>query len=187
LENQTTIVVPTATFFPSVEVGCAPLTVDFDDMSHENIDDWSWTFTGPNGFNMTSTDQEPSITFNDPGTYTATLEVSNAAGSNTTSQLIQVDGGLSAGFTYVINGNQVVFTNTSVNATSYSWDFGDSQGFTDIENPTYTYAGDGLYNIGLSVLNACDTIIVSQIIEIGMGSGVPPTANFASNLSAGCG
>ncbi len=187
LENQTTIVVPTATFFPDNSVGCAPLTVTFDDMSHANIDSWSWTFTGPNGFNMTSTDQEPSITFNDPGTYTATLEVSNAAGSNTTSQLIQVDGALSAGFTYVINGNQVTFTNTSVNATHFAWDFGDSSGFTDQENPTYTYAGDGLYNIGLSASNSCDTIVVSQIIEIGIGSGVPPTANFATNLSAGCG
>lgn len=187
LENQTTIVVPTATFFPNNSVGCAPFTVNFDDMSHANIDSWNWTFTGPNGFNMSSTDQEPSITFNDPGVYTATLEVSNAAGSNTTSQLIQVDGILTGGFTYVINGNQVSFTNTSVNGTNFAWDFGDSQGFTDQENPTYTYSGDGLYNVGLSVSNACDTIVITQAIEIGMGAGTPPTTNFSTNLSAGCG
>jgi PKD repeat protein len=187
LESQTTIVIPTATFFPNISVGCAPLTVNFDDMSHSNIDTWNWTFTGPNGFILTSTDQDPAITFNDPGTYHATLEVSNAAGTNSTTQLIQVDAALSGGFTYVINGNQVTFTNTSVNATSYAWDFGDGVAFVNQENTTHTYAGDGLYNIGLSVINACDTIVITQVIEIGVGSGVTPTASFSTNLSAGCG
>ncbi len=186
-ENELSIVEPTATFFPSTKVGCAPLTVNFQDMSSANISSWNWTFSGPNGFTETSTDQSPSIIFPDQGTYTATLEVSNAGGSNITIQTIEVDGGLTGGFTYVINGNEIQMTNTSVNATGYSWDFGDSIGFTDIENPNHTYLGDGLYNIGLTVTNSCDTIIISQIIEIGMGTLTPPTSSFATNISGGCG
>ncbi|MEM6965640.1 MAG: PKD domain-containing protein, partial [Bacteroidota bacterium] len=186
LESETTIVEPTAIFFPDNKVGCAPLTVTFDDMSHSDISSWSWTIEGPTG-TLTSSEQEPTFTFTVPGDYVTTLVVANAAGSNTTTQTIKVDGPLtSAGWTYVVNGNEIQLTNTSVGGTKFSWDFGDGIGFTDQENPTYTYAIDGIYNVGLTVSNSCDTFTVAQLIEIGAGSGVPPVSDFTINLSGGC-
>lgn len=48
---------------------------------------------------------------------------------------------------------KVNFTNTSMNADTYDWDFGDGNTSTDFE-PTHTYAGAGTYPVTLSVSNA---------------------------------
>ena len=55
----------------------------------------------------------------------------------------------------------VVFTNSSINATKYSWDFGD--GKTSIEkNPIHIYQQDGNYDVTLS---AFDSLNKSNIIK----------------------
>lgn len=43
----------------------------------------------------------------------------------------------------------VTFSNFSANATSYTWDFGDSNTSTE-ENPTHTYAAGGTYDVLLT-------------------------------------
>lgn len=60
-----------------------------------------------------------------------------------------------ARFTYSIsNGNQVSFTNNSVNATNFNWDFGDGETSAD-NNPIYTYLAAGTYTTRL-IANKCD-------------------------------
>jgi PKD repeat protein len=54
-----------------------------------------------------------------------------------------------ADFEYEKNALEVSFTNLSVNATSFEWDFGDGSVSTD-ENPTYTYADAGDYTVTLT-------------------------------------
>ncbi len=46
----------------------------------------------------------------------------------------------------------VTFKNTSKNATSYAWDFGDGSKATD-ENPTHTYAKNDTYTVKLTATN----------------------------------
>ncbi|MBI1288176.1 MAG: PKD domain-containing protein [Flavobacteriales bacterium] len=72
--------VPTANFtFDSV---CLGLANQFTDLSLANgnypIIDWSWSFDDPQS--QTSTDQNPSATFNQYGQYGATLTVTTSAG-----------------------------------------------------------------------------------------------------------
>ncbi len=51
-----------------------------------------------------------------------------------------------ANFTYTISGTTVNFMNTSVNAHSYIWHFGD--GLTSIQvNPSHTYTAAGAYTV----------------------------------------
>lgn len=57
-----------------------------------------------------------------------------------------------ANFTFFKSGNTVDFTNTSSNATSYSWDFGDG-GMSSDENPTYTYSGEGDFTVTLTAMD----------------------------------
>ena len=56
-------------------------TVTFKDQSSNNPTSWLWTFDG--GTPMTSTNQNPSITYATEGTYKVTLTAKNAVGDNT--------------------------------------------------------------------------------------------------------
>jgi PKD repeat protein len=69
---------PVAAFSGTPTSGDAPLTVNFTDESTNNPTGWSWTF----GDGGTSTAQNPSHEYTDPGYYTVALTVSNAYGSD---------------------------------------------------------------------------------------------------------
>ena len=61
---------------------CPGQTVQFTDQSSGPPTSWIWTFTG--GTPFASTSANPSVTYNTPGTYTVTLEVTNTMGTATT-------------------------------------------------------------------------------------------------------
>ncbi len=72
----------------------------------------------------------------------------------------------SAGFSFFKSGNTVDFTNTSQNATSYMWDFGDGA-TSSAENPTHTYSADGDYTVTLTAMdNMGQSDMASQNITI---------------------
>ena len=172
---------PTAGFTADVTEGCAPLTVQFTDQSSENATNWSWEFEGGNP--STSTMQNPVVEYLSAGVFGVTLTASNGAGSNTTTQTsyIAVNEGPTADFTSSANGLQVSFTNQSTNATSYLWDFGDSNSSTQT-NPTHTYAADGEYTVILTATNACGTETFTQLVVV----VTPPTAGFTADVTEGC-
>ncbi len=87
---------------------------------------------------------------------------------------------------------EINFTNLSISATDYAWDFGDGNTSTDA-NPTNVYAADGTYTVKLTAtdkLNQSST--TEKIIEV-----VEPVVNFTPTISefsfeddsdtAGCG
>jgi len=53
---------------------------------------------------------------------------------------------------YVCLGQNLCFNNTSANADTYFWDFGDG-GTSPLENPCYTYANPGTYTVTLCASN----------------------------------
>lgn len=59
-----------------------------------------------------------------------------------------------ANFTFSVTDLTVSFTNASSGATSYLWDFGDNVGTSTDENPTYTYAEEGIYTVKLTATNS---------------------------------
>lgn len=82
-----------------------------------------------------------------------------------------------ANFTSVESSNLMVnFTNSSVNANVYVWDFGDGNTST-LPNPTHTYAAPGTYNVILLASNVCYTDTISMQVTVG--------ANGITNLDAG--
>lgn len=70
-----------------------------------------------------------------------------------------------AGFLSVINGDQLLLSNTSVNATNYFWDFGDGQTSTSAD-PSITYSINNTYTIMLVASNSCDRDTVFETITI---------------------
>jgi PKD repeat protein len=53
-------------------------------------------------------------------------------------------------FSSAIDDKTVTFTNSSVNATSYSWDFGDGSDLSTETNPVHTYTAYGDYDVRLT-------------------------------------
>ena len=179
--TQTVVIVtpPTAAFAAVPASGCAPLTVQFNNQSSANSAAYSWSFS--NGAPVATT-ASPQMVFTNPGTYNVVLTVSNPAGTSTSSTTVTVNGVGTASFTNTVSGALATFTNTSTNATSYTWEFGDGQNSTQM-SPTHTYVNDGTYTVTLTAINACGSNTTTQTVAI----LTPPSANFAVSTTTGCG
>ena len=124
------------------------LTVKFNNTS-SNATSYSWDFGDEVG---TSTEENPEYTFEGGGIYTVKLTASNNSESNEILKQVTVIDPLAAplaSFTSSVNYLEVVFTNTSANAESYQWDFGDGLGSSQQESPNYTYSESGTYTVTL--------------------------------------
>lgn len=100
-----------------------------------------------------------------PGDYTGTI--TDANGCELVSPVLTVgfnDTLPVPSFTFVVGGGRVEFTNTSVGATGFTWDFGDGTGTSNAENPFYVYATNDTFVVTLTVTNACGRSEVSQTI-----------------------
>ncbi|KQC05720.1 MAG: hypothetical protein APR55_05590 [Methanolinea sp. SDB] len=72
---------PLADFEADITGGTTPLTVQFTDRSTgAGITDWAWDFD--NDGMIDSADQNPTFTYETPGTFTVSLTVTDAAGSD---------------------------------------------------------------------------------------------------------
>lgn len=65
----------------------------------------------------------------------------------------------------VVAPSEVAFTNTSVKADSYAWDFGDGGTSTEA-NPTHRYAHSGNYTVTLKAIKGNKTVINKQMIQV---------------------
>lgn len=68
-----------------------------------------------------------------------------------------------AGFTVLDEKGVVKFTNTSVRAASFIWDFGDGSAPEEAENPLHRYTSQGTFEVTLTAVNDCgsDVLIMS--------------------------
>ncbi len=113
-------------------------TVSFTDRSSQMPTSWSWTFDG--GTPATSTAQSPRITYNTPGTYSVSLTVSNAQGTDTETK---------TGYITVSPYNVIVKWNFPTNSADATADGGIeanldktiSAGGNNIGTPTYATSG----------------------------------------------
>ena len=138
------------------------LDVKFNNQS-TNADSFLWKF----GNGESSTLKDLTITYKSEGTYSVSLTAKRGDLSDTYTQQISVSYSTpKASFTYKIaHPLKVVLTNTSNNASSYQWDFGD--GTTSIEkNPTHKYKGIGVYKIKLTAKNGSKTDICETNVTI---------------------
>lgn len=81
-----------------------------------------------------------------------------------------------ASFTYTGEGLDVSFTNTSLHAVAYQWDFGDGNTST-ATHPSHTYSLAGTYQVSLTATNGngCSQTIVNEVAT-GVGDVTPPAA-----------
>ncbi len=180
-QTLTVITPPSAAFSSNTANGCAPFTVHFDDLSSTNATSWNWTFPGGNP--ATSTEQNPTIVYNAKGIFSVTLQVSNAAGSDSFAEPDYITAGdvPSAAFSQSIIGFKVSFANNSTDADSFTWHFGDGETST-VLSPLHTYEMDGLYPVELIATNECGSDTITAEINI----VTEPTASFSASATTGC-
>jgi PKD repeat protein len=79
--NTNTVCVPVADFYAESPQVCVNSNIEFfDNTTLSAATTWSWSF--PGGTPATSTIQSPVVQYNTPGTYSVTLNVSNATGND---------------------------------------------------------------------------------------------------------
>ncbi|MFA6333135.1 MAG: PKD domain-containing protein, partial [Methanoregula sp.] len=165
-----------AKFAANPSSGKAPLAVAFTDRSTGSPSSWSWDF----GDGITATEQYPSHTFTNAGSYDVNLTITRGTETASSIQTLNVGGVPNTDFvgapTQVNPNEKVQFTDQSTNApTAWAWDFGDTASST-LQNPSHVYQIKGIYTVSLTARNANgkDTETKTSYINVGM----PPTAEF---------
>lgn len=181
--------VPAAGLFPAFtaapRTGPSGMTVQFTDQSFSSAPGGivlhMWDLDGNGVIDSTATN--PTFQYTAPGYYTVSLTVIDSQHPQQTltrTNYIGVDL-TSANFTTSISALTVQFTDTSLNATTWAWDF-QNDGVVDstVPNPTFTYPVAGAYNCKLTVTNAysSDTRIAN------LGIGIIPLPPFGSTFTA---
>ncbi len=183
---------PTANFAvsPNPATSCqAPFTVNFIDQS-TGANSWNWLFQHPSPLFNTG-QQNPSYTYNTPGTYSVSLRVGNQFGCS--SQIVYNNIVNIAPTTVSFNVDTpsgcapltATFTDASTSPPNdpiigWSWNFGDPGGTgsntSTLRNPPpHLYSAVGVYNACLTIVTQSGCV-GTRCMDISVGN--PPTASF---------
>lgn len=129
-----------------------------------NATSYEWTI--PNGAVGSSTSNIIHIDFSNASDGEVTVKGVNDCGYGPMINMNVVVKPLpQAAFTYIVTSHTVEFSNTSQNANSYKWIFGDGNMAT-IQNPSHTYLSDDTYNVSLIAINSCTSDTTNLEINI---------------------
>jgi gliding motility-associated-like protein len=149
---------PNASFAQNLNNGCSPLPVNFINNSTGAPTSYIWNF-GDGTFSTATNPSHSFVTGQNDTTYTITLIAINQCGSDTITDTVHVNPNTVTSFfnTTPISGCSplvVQFTNFSVGAINYFWNFGDGQVSSSF-SPSHTYYQSGVITAQLIVDNGC--------------------------------
>lgn len=126
------------------------------------------------GLNVSYTDSIPPVVL-DSGLHSITIIARDSKGAysfpRTHTFNVCTYNNATANFAYYVSGQNVLFTNNSLNNVTNHWDFGDGD-TTDIISPFHYYQTAGVFNTCLTSINPCssetkcDSIIINGIQTI---------------------
>jgi uncharacterized repeat protein (TIGR01451 family) len=158
VSEEPVLVLPVANFSTNVSSGYVPLDVQFNDSS-DNATEWYWDF----GDGANSTEQNPMHTYSTVGSYNVVLTVTNANGTNvsdsqpvTAIEPLMPIANFSSNVTSGYAPLNVQFNDSSENATSLYWDFGDGANSTE-QNLMHIFFAPGNFTVNLTASNANGT------------------------------
>lgn len=170
--NVTVHPTPTVNFVADTLIGCEGLLVNFNNLNPSVGDQCFWSFGDGN---TTTVCDSVSNVYENSGVYDVSLTITSAEGcinSTTYSDYISVAPYPEAIFSFSpsqisIHDTEVVFNNTSTNADSYEWDFGDGTPLLGEEDPTHFYPEvvGADYTITLTALSnaGCSSVVQYSI------------------------
>jgi PKD repeat protein len=126
---------------------------------------YTWNF----GDNTTGTGATPNHTYAQPGTYNATVTATNSDNLLTATTVVVVYRPAVANFSGTpVAGSiplTVTFTNSSLYATSYVWQFGDGA-TSNVASPDHVYAQIGQYTVSLTAIGPYNTSVLTRTAYI---------------------
>jgi len=173
----------TTAFTGTPITGTFPLTVSFANSS-ANATGYLWDF----GDGQTGTTISPTHAYTQAGVYTVSLKAANPASSQTLTRTGYITAYTPAVPDFAaapVTGTYpltVSFVNSSVNATSYLWNFGDKGTSTAI-SPTHTYTQAGVYTVSLKAINPVGSQTLTRTGYITVSK--PITVAFAATPLTG--
>lgn len=137
----------------------------------QNATSYLWSF----GDGTTSNQVSPKKSYQSSSVFLVSLVSTGSGGSTISNMEIKVTP--ASGFTVADEDNltakvPVQFTNTSLGATSYSWNFGNDTTSTE-ENPTFAFSSAGAYNVTLTATSAAGSNSSTKQVIIAMAPEVP--------------
>ncbi len=179
---------PTAGFVTADSFVCNPATVQFTDTSYagENttISRRSWYFGTSANDTLTATGVNVSKVYATTGDFDVSLIITDNLGCKDTAyypvyvHVLKPDALFSAPSPTCV-GQEISFTNASVNSVKNFWLFGD--GNTDtVLNPKHTYTTMGVFNAQLIVTDSLGCKDTSNLVPI---TTTKPIANFTMSDS----
>ena len=142
--------IPTASFTTSSTTICYGDSIQLINTSVD-ADTYNWVIPGASP--TTSSQTDPWVLFATSGSYSIELIASGAGGSDTLMQTVNVTvlPNPAASFTenadtLFVPSATLYLTNTSTDASTYYWDFGDGSSSTDV-NPWHNYSTTGQYTV----------------------------------------
>lgn len=174
---------PIAAFTADVESGCAPLTVNFTDNSTNFPQTWTWDFDG-----TTSSEQNPSHIFSEPGTYNVYLTVSNLDGNDIATKVITVYANPTVivpeiNQSIICEGSSSEITVFDEPNISYEW----SNGFTE---STTVVSEAGVYTLTITDEHGCTAtasfeMAMAPVPEVSLGTDIDVCENSEAEINAG--
>lgn len=174
---------PIAAFTADVESGCAPLTVNFTDNSTNFPQTWTWDFDG-----TTSSEQNPSHIFSEPGTYNVYLTVSNLDGNDIATKVITVYANPTVivpeiNQSIICEGSSSEITVFDEPNISYEW----SNGFTE---STTVVSEAGVYTLTITDEHGCTAtasfeMTMAPVPEVSLGTDIDVCENSEAEINAG--
>ncbi|MCB0705572.1 MAG: PKD domain-containing protein [Saprospiraceae bacterium] len=180
------ILPPVTNFTANQTTITAGQSVNFTDLSTNSPTAWNWNFQS--GSPGSSSSQNPSITYNNPGTYNVSLTTSNSAGSDTETktQYITVNPSViapiadfTADETNIPVAGIVSFEDLSQNnPDNWTWSFqGGTPNVSNLQDPIIVYSSAGVYDVSLVVSNAAGNNSETKAGYIIVGATSVETAN----------
>lgn len=171
---------PSANFTVNPNDVCASQPVQFTDASTGDIDQWFWQF----GDGGTSGAQNPLYQYSDTGYFNVTLVVWSNTCPDTIryNQIVHIKPPI-ARFDVTNNCETKYtkrFTDRSIGAETWAWDFGDGTTSTD-QHPTHNYATTGVYTVTLTVTNGSCRHQTSRQVRV-----IDEKAKFSPDQSPVC-
>lgn len=127
-------------------------------------DSYSWDF----GDGNSSSEENPSHTYSEPGTFDVVLTAISDCGEHEFSAEVNLgcidavaDFSFSESAIYTIS-----FQNDSEYSDNYSWDFGDGSNAVTDSDPVYTFPGAGTYDVVLSSFSSCSSDEVTKVVTV---------------------